>query len=271
VTHKDSAGHWGKPQNLGYPINTIDDEGSLSIAADGKTAYYASDRSDSRGGLDIYTFELREGIRPFRTLWVKGKVFDKKTSEGLPSAVDLTDVHSGQAIARTQTDEEGNYLITLPVGKEYAFEVNRKGYLFYSGHYDFSQKAPDSTYAVNIPLQPLEPNASIVLKNIFFDTKKYDLKPESMVELEEVVSLLKENPALKIQISGHTDNVGQEKENQVLSNARAITVINYLMGKGISPTRLTAKGYGSTKPLSDNTTETGRAMNRRTELTVISN
>jgi outer membrane protein OmpA-like peptidoglycan-associated protein/Tol biopolymer transport system component len=271
VVHKDSTGKWGMPQNLGYPINTINDEGSLAISADGKTAYYASDRSDTRGGLDIYTFELREGIRPFKTLWVKGKVFDKNTSEGLPSAVNLTDLHSGQAIARAQTDEDGNYLITLPVGKEYAFDVNRKGYLFYSGHFDFSQKIPDSTYEVNIPLQPLQANASIVLKNIFFDTKKYDLKDESLVELEEVVSLMKENPSLKIQISGHTDNVGQAPENLVLSRARAITVINYLMLKGIAPARLTAKGFGSTKPIADNTTEAGRAMNRRTELTVVSN
>ena len=271
VVRKDSTGKWGVPQNLGYPINTIDDEGTLIVAADGKTAYYASNRSDSRGGLDIYTFDMREGVRPFRTLWVKGKVFDKKTQEGLPSSVDLTDVHTGQALARAQTDEEGNYLITLPIGKEYAFEVRRKGYLFYSEHFDFSQKAPDSTYEVNIPLQPLEANASVILKNIFFDTKKYDLKPESLVELQAVINLMKENPSLKIQISGHTDNVGQEKDNQVLSNARAVSVINYLMTKGVAPNRVTAKGYGSTKPIADNTTEAGRAQNRRTELMVVSN
>jgi outer membrane protein OmpA-like peptidoglycan-associated protein/Tol biopolymer transport system component len=271
VVRKDSTGRWGKPVNLGYPINTINDEGTLTIAADGKTAFYASDRSDSRGGLDIYTFELREGVRPIRTLWVRGQVYDKRTKEGLPSSVDLTDLHGGQAIARAQTDESGNYLITLPVGREYAFGVHRKGYLFYSGHFDFSQKVPDSTYEVNIPLQPLEPNASIVLKNIFFDTKKFDLKPESLVELEEVISLMKENPALKIQISGHTDNVGQDRDNMTLSNARAISVINYLISKGVPPYRLTAKGYGATKPIADNAAEAGRAMNRRTELTVMSN
>lgn len=271
VVRKDSTGHWGTPENLGYPINTIDNEGSLTVAADGKTAYYASDRSDSRGGLDIYTFELREGVRPFRTLWVKGKVYDKKTGDGLPSGVDLTDVHGGQAIARAQTDEDGHYLITLPVGKEYAFSVHRKGYLFYSAHFDFTQKAPDSAYEVDIPLQPLETGASIVLKNIFFDTKKYNLKPESIVELEEIVSLMKDNPVLSIQISGHTDNVGQDKDNMVLSNARAISVVNYLVSRGISPKRLVAKGYGATKPIADNSTETGRALNRRTELQVVSN
>ncbi|HEX2683176.1 MAG TPA: flagellar motor protein MotB, partial [Ferruginibacter sp.] len=108
---------WGPAENLGYPINTIDDQGSLVVAADGKTAYYASDGADTRGGLDIYSFQLREDIRPLKTLWVKGKVFDKKTLSGLPSAVELTDIKSGSLISKIQTDEDGNYLVTLPVGK----------------------------------------------------------------------------------------------------------------------------------------------------------
>ena len=116
-------GKWSKPENLGYPINTIDDEGSLIVAADGKTAYYSSDRSDTKGGLDIYTFELRQDLRPLKTLWVKGHVFDIKTKNGLPSSVELTDVNSRQLISKLQTDEDGNYLVTLPVGKDYAFNV----------------------------------------------------------------------------------------------------------------------------------------------------
>ncbi|HEX8315537.1 MAG TPA: flagellar motor protein MotB, partial [Flavisolibacter sp.] len=132
VARRGADGKWGKPENLGYPINTIDHEGTLFIAADGKAAYYASDRSDSKGGLDIYSFELREDVRPARTLWVKGKVFDKKTTAGLPSSVELIDLASRRTVSKVQTDESGNYLITLPVGKDYAFNVNRKGYLFYS-------------------------------------------------------------------------------------------------------------------------------------------
>ena len=132
---KGPGGDWSKPVNLGYPINTISREGTLFIASDGKTAYYASDRSDSKGGLDIYSFELREDIRPYKTLWIKGKVFDKKTTRGLPSAVELIDLNTKLPFSKVQTDEQGNYLITLPVGKDYAFNVNRKGYLFYSDNF----------------------------------------------------------------------------------------------------------------------------------------
>jgi len=265
---KDS---WSNPVNLGYPINTIDHEGTLFIEADGKTAYYASNRIDSRGGLDIYSFELREDIRPFKTLWVKGKVFDKKTTKGLPSAVELTDMASGQTISRVLTDETGNYLITLPVGKDYVFNVNRKGYLFYSGNFMLTNNAPDSTYQRDIPLQPIEANASIVLNNLFFDVNKFDLKPESMVELDKIVQFLNDNPTVKILISGHTDNQGKPADNLSLSDKRAKTVVAYLINHRIKPDRLTYKGYGETKPVADNKTEASRAKNRRTEMKITSN
>jgi outer membrane protein OmpA-like peptidoglycan-associated protein len=267
---KGPGGAWSKPVNLGYPINTIDDEGTLFITADGKTAYYSSDRSDSHGGVDIYSFELREDIRPYKTGWVKGQVFDKKTTKGLPSAVELTDLATHDLISKVQTDEQGNYLITLPVGKDYAFNVNRKGYLFYSDNFLMSNRSPDSVYEKNIPLQAIEANATIVLKNIFFDVNKFELKPASQVELDKLVQLLNENPNLKIEIGGHTDNVGKPADNLTLSNNRAKAVISYLAGKNISILRLTAKGYGETKPVAENKTEDGRALNRRTEVKVVS-
>jgi outer membrane protein OmpA-like peptidoglycan-associated protein/tetratricopeptide (TPR) repeat protein len=268
VVRKNSDGKWEKPKNLGYPINTIDREGTLFIAADGKTAYYASDRADGKGALDIYSFDLREDVRPLKTLWVKGKVFDKKTSAGLPSAVELIDLNTKQEISKVQTDEKGNYLITLPVGKDYAFNVNRKGYLFYSDNFSLTTKSPDSTEK-NIPLQPIEVNASVVLKNIFFDFNKYEVKPTSQVELDKVVQLLSDNPTVKIQIAGHTDNIGTNVDNLKLSENRAKAVIAYLAGKGIDPKRLSFKGYGASQPIADNKTEEGMAMNRRTELKVI--
>ncbi|MEO5783063.1 MAG: OmpA family protein [Ginsengibacter sp.] len=271
VSRKQPDGTWSKPENLGYPINTIDEEGSLIVSSDGKTAYYASDRSDTKGALDIYTFELREDVRPAKTLWVKGKVFDKKTLNGLPSSVELTDVVSKQQMSKLQTDEDGNYLVTLPVGKDYAFNVNRKGYLFYSANFNLAKNAPDSVYQIDIPLQPIEANASIILKNVFFDTKQTQLKPESITELDNVVLLLNENPKLKIQIGGHTDNVGKPEDNLKLSLGRAVAVVNYLLGKRIKNDRLTFKGFGETKPIADNKTEQGRALNRRTEIVVISN
>lgn len=262
-------GAWTKPVNLGYPINTIDREGTLFIAADGRTAYYASDRSDSKGGLDIYSFELRESMRPYKTLWVKGRVFDKKTTNGLSSVVELIDLASGKPLTQVVTDEKGEYLITLPVGKDYAFNVNRKGYLFYSDHFSLANGHADSTYEKNIGLQPLELNASVVLKNIFFDVNKYDLQQSSVTELDILVKLLNENPGLRIEISGHTDNVGKPADNLVLSNNRAKAVVNYLVSKGIALNRLSPKGYGETKPVAENKTEEGRAQNRRTEMMII--
>jgi outer membrane protein OmpA-like peptidoglycan-associated protein len=270
LSRKGPDGAWGKPENLGYPINTINDEGTLFIAADGVTAYYASDRSDSRGSHDIYSFELRPEIRPIKTLWVRGQVTDKKTLQGLSSTVELTDLASKQVITKIQTDETGHYLVTLPLGKDYAFTINRKGYLFYSDNFLMSGLPHDTTYEKNIALQPIEANASVVLNNIFFDVNKSELKPASQAELDMLVLLLNENPTVKIEISGHTDNAGKPADNLVLSNNRAKAVVNYLVSKNIAPARLVAKGYGETKPVADNKTEQGKALNRRTEMKVIS-
>ncbi len=271
-TKKQGDTAWSVPENLGYPVNTIDDEGSLIVAADGKTAYYASEGKDSRGGLDLYHFELREDIRPPKTLWVKGQVFDAGTKAGLPSSVELTDINTRQLISKVQTDELGNYLTTLPLGKDYAFNVNRKGYLFFSENYDLGSGNPDSVFIANIPLQPIHAGASVVLKNIFFDTKKTDLKPASVSELDRVIQLMNDNPGLKILITGYTDNVGKPQDNLILSTNRALSVVKYLLAsRQIAKDRLQYKGLGETQPIADNITETGRAKNRRTEMTVISN
>jgi outer membrane protein OmpA-like peptidoglycan-associated protein len=239
------------------------------VTANGHTAYYASDRSDSKGGHDIYSFEMREDIQPVRTLWVQGQVTDIKTSKGIPSTVELTDLQSRQLVTHVQTDETGHYLVTLPVGKDYAFNVNRKGYLFYSDQFMLKGKVPDSTYEKNIRLSPIEANATVILKDVFFDVNKSDLKPESQVELDRVVQLLQDNPGVRIEISGHTDNVGKPTDNLALSNNRAKAVLNYLVSKNIAATRLIAKGYGETKPVADNSTEAGKALNRRTEVRIV--
>lgn len=270
LIRKGPKGKWSQPKNLGYPINTIENEGSLVITANGETAYYASDRNDTRGGLDLYTFELRADIRPVKTLWVKGKVLDANTKKGIPSAVELTDLTTKEIISKVQTDETGNYLITLPTGRDYAFNVTRKGYLFYSENFSISKKEPGTTVNNDILLQPLEANAAIVLKNIFFDVNSIELKPESQVELNNIVLLMKDNPTLSIQINGYTDNIGKPADNLKLSNGRAQSVVNYITSKGIAAARLSFKGYGSENPLADNKSEEGRAQNRRTEMKVIS-
>lgn len=262
---------WTVAENLGYPVNTIDDQGSLIVSADGKTAYYASDGTDTKGGLDLYSFELREDIRPLKTLWVKGKVLDKKTAKGLPSSVELTDVKNNNLISKIQTDEDGNYLLTLPVGKNYSFNVNRRGYLFYSDKFSLLKNNIDSIFTLNIALQAIEKGAAIVLNNIFFESGKSALQNESKSELDKLIALLSDNSNLKIEIDGHTDNVGQIKDNLLLSTKRAKAVVEYLLSKSINSQRLTYKGFGSTKPVADNSSETGRTLNRRTELYIISN
>ncbi len=269
VTRKVN-GQWTAPENLGYPINTVENEGSLFVASDGITAYYASDRADTRGELDLYKFQLRPETRPAQTLYVQGYVTDAVTKKSIPCAVELTDDSTQVAVTKLQTDETGFYFVTLPVGKNYTLTVNRKGYLFYSDVFQLKEKAADSTYIKNIQLQPIAVNSTVALKNIQFELNSYQLEPVSLIELDKLLQLMADNPALNIQISGHTDNIGKDADNLKLSENRAKAVAGYLIGKGIDAKRLTWKGYGAAKPLADNNTEEGRAKNRRTEFTIIS-
>ena len=268
VLKKLSNGKWGSPENMGYPINTIQNEGSLAVAADGYTAYYASDREDSRGGLDIYSFTLPAHARPFKTIYVKGVVTDVKTQKGLPANVELTDNASGTLINKVQTDELGNYFITLPEGKDYTFTVNRKGYLFYSSAYGLSNAAPDSTYVKNIALESIKLASSFVFTQVLFDNNSYALLPASLPELNKLVQILEENPSMHILISGYTDNIGKDADNLILSTNRAKSIVNYVSGKGIATERLTYKGFGSDNPIATNETAAGRALNRRTSFTI---
>jgi outer membrane protein OmpA-like peptidoglycan-associated protein len=270
ICKKDSAGNWGKPENLGYPINTIENEGSICVSSNGSTAYYASDRADSRGGLDLYQFTLREDIKPFKTLYVKGKITDARNNKGLPCAIELIDNNNTKTVMRIQADENGKYFIPLPSGKDYTFTVNRKGYFFYSQLYELSKKMPDSTYQKDIALQPLAANASLTLKNIQFNLNSFELLPVSHIELNKLVETLNDNPTLHIQIVGHTDNTGDENYNQTLSQKRARAVAQYLADNGIDVKRFSYKGIGATKPVADNNTEEGKALNRRTEIIITS-
>ncbi|MFN9109776.1 MAG: TolB family protein, partial [Bacteroidota bacterium] len=166
LMRKKSDGTWDNPENLGYPINTINDEGTLIVAADGVTAFYASDRSDSRGGLDIYQFELPNYASPLTTFWVSGKVFDNKIKEGMPAIIELIELSSGQVVSRIQTEEDGSYLVPLPTGKNYAFNVARKGYLFYSSSFFLEQSGKENIFKKDIPLTPIEAGSTIVLNNV---------------------------------------------------------------------------------------------------------
>ena len=259
------------PQNLGFPINTIDDEGSLFVTSDAVTGFFASDRGDSRGGLDIYTIQLYQGVKPNASSWLEGIVYDSISRKGLSAVVEVIDLESKMLISEVQADEDGRYLSILPAGKNYAFNVSKKEYLFYSGRFLMKEIHQQQNFKYNIPLQPLKKGTSIVLKNIQFETGKYELLPESYIELDKLVVMLSENPKIKVQIVGHTDNVGKENDNQLLSSQRAKVVVDFLSSKKIAFDRLTSKGMGAQDPIADNQTEQGRALNRRTEMLVISN
>lgn len=262
---------FAKPYNLGFPINTIHNESTLTVTADGSKAYYASDREDSRGGMDIYHFDLKPSIRPLPTTWVQGKVYDTITGKGLSAVVELIDLESKRLVSQVETEGDGTYLTTLPYGKTYAFNVNKKGYLFHSARFALTDSFRQTHFDMDIPLKPFVTGSKIILQNILFETGKSDLLPESLVELEKLVRLMNENPAISIQISGHTDSIGKAADNIILSTARAQSVVNYLIKKGIASARLKPIGYGSSQPIANNYTPEGRALNRRTELLVISN
>lgn len=268
ILRKNNDGQWGIPENLGYPINTIENEGSLAVSADGLTAYYASDRAEGKGELDLYRFLLRNNIRPIRTLYLKGVVTDKSNGKKLPSSVELINNANQSVLMKIQTDETGLYFITLPVGRDYTLSVNRKGYLPFTELYSLANKEADSVYVKNIGLQPLAINASFTFKNIEFTSNASILPETAAIELNKLVALLNENGTLQVQISGHTDNTGNEVENKKLSANRAISIVNFLIEKGISKNRLAYKGYGSSQPIASNDTPEGRARNRRTSVEI---
>ena len=162
----------------------------------------------------------------------------------------------------------GQFMVTLPIGKNYLCNVSKDGYLFYSDNFSLENQKALDPFEVNIALNKVKEGVSIVLKNIFFETNKYVLLPESKTELNKLVDLLKKNPGIKMEIGGHTDNVGNDADNLKLSENRSKSVVQYLVENGIETSRLSAKGYGETMPIADNNTDTGRAQNRRTEFKI---
>ena len=268
---KDSIGKWSTPINLGYPINTKNEENSFTVSLDGKHVYYSSEKGKEKGDLDLFYFDLPEGARPIPVTYLNGIITNITSGDFLNAEVQLIDLETGNSINSFSSDATtGEYLISIPSGKNYALNVSKNGFLFRSENFSLADHNPSEPYKLDIKLQPVKTGESVVLKNIFFETGSADLKKESTVELNKLVSLLKENQNLKIEISGHTDNVGGEKENLALSENRAKAVYDFLVNAGIAATKLSYKGYGETRPISLNDTEEGRATNRRTEFTVIS-
>lgn len=270
MSKKDENGEFLEPQNLGYPINTFKNEEYLIVNAKGDLAYFSSDRPGSRRK-DIYYFELYPEARPIPVAYVKGSIYDAASMELLSASIQLIDLEGSTTVAETTSNKnDGKYLVCLPTGRNYAFNVSKDGYLFHSENFSLKNlDDPSKPYLIDIGLNKIQAGKSVVLRNIFFETDSYALKPESKTELEELVGYLNKNAGMKIEIGGHTDNVGSETHNQELSENRAKSVYEYLIAEGIDKGRLKFKGYGLSKPIDTNDTEEGRANNRRTEFTIV--
>ncbi len=262
---------WQTPENMGYPINTHNDEQGLIVNAAGETAYFASDRPGSEG-LDIYQFELHPTVRPTPVSYVKGRVYDNSTRQALCAQIELIDLESNHTVSRIESCwEPGEFLMCLPIGKEYAFNVSKEGYLFHSENFALKQlRKAEDPIQLEISLSAIEIGKATVLRNIFFETGKFTLLSQSKTELDKLIDFLANNPQVKIEIGGHTDSVGSAGMNLELSENRAKAVYNYLVENGVEQGRLSFHGYGFTVPVASNETEEGRAKNRRTEFKIIS-
>ena len=268
-SRKGKDGKWAVAENMGYPINSFHKEWGMFITRDGNTAYYSTDRFNKDGNWDICTFAVPELLKPLPVTFVKGIVTDLATKKPLTAALEFVDVATGQIINHKQSaNYDGSYLVTLPYGREYAVNILLKGYLFYSQHFTLKDVKAGDTYTKDIELAPIINGKSVVLNNIFFESKSFELQKESEIELNKLAQFLRENPTVKLEIQGHTDNVGTSAANLELSNNRAKKVLEYLVKAGVDNGRLTSKGYGETKPIVPNDTEEGRAKNRRTEFKV---
>lgn len=271
VSRKQLDGTWSKPQNLGYPINTKDDETNLIVTADGKSAYYASSMGKGGNDLDIYTFLLNPEVQATPVNYLKGRVLDKKSNKPLGATLELVNLKTGRVVREAESNTiDGEFMFCMPVGDgEYAIEAVMSGYLIYSGHMDIQSNKDNIAHNADLLMEPIASGANINLNNIYFATGSAELQKKSFSELFLLVQLLKENPSIKIEIGGHTDNTGSSEDNLKLSQARAESVVAFLQSKGITADRMQAKGYGETLPIDTNDTEAGRAINRRTSVRIL--
>lgn len=298
-SEKQTDGTWGTPENLGYPINTPGDDLFFGITANGRYGYYSSRGRDGED-YDIYEIiflgpekpliqssedlliasiaepitetiiEKSVEIKTIRLTIVKGKIYDAITNDPITAAIEVSDNEADSVIMTSETGEGGEYLVSLPSGKNYAMTIKAKDYLFHSENFNIPPATNYQEIIKDIAMNKLAAGTKVILNNIFFEYGKTLLRTTSYPELNRVVKLLEAYPKLKIEISGHTDNKGSLAINKKISEKRAKAVVDYLLGKGIVESRLTYKGYAYLQPVATNDTEEGRQRNRRVEFKIIS-
>jgi len=270
MSRRTAEGNWSPPVNLGYPINTYNDEIGLAVDPGGSRAYFASDRGQGTD-TDLYVFQLPDSSRPAPVSYLAGRIYDAGNMKGLAAEVRLIDLETGTVVTETGSHVPGgNYLASLPGNRNYALNVTAEGYLFHTAHFPFrGLHTRVDPLRMDVAMEPISEGKRAVMNNIFFETDSYALRKASTAELERVAKFLLSHPGLSVEIGGHTDSTGSASHNMALSEARAQAVTDFLVSLGVSPVRLVARGYGDTMPVAENTTEEGRALNRRTEMKIL--
>ena len=269
-SRKDSLGNWQKPINIGYPINTVADEISLFVSTDGNQAYFASNNLNGIGGWDIYSFGLYEGAKPERVLFLKGDLLDENKQIIEDVELEIKNLTT-QEITTIKVDA-GTYVSSLTLAKDddVLITIKKEGFAFNSTYISTEDTSFNSPSALNFEMQSLEQGKSFSIENIYFDNNSYELKRATNEILIEFAKYLEVNNTLIIEINGFTDNVGNQADNQLLSENRAKAVRDLILLQGISEKRVFYNGFGESSPITSNDTEKGRGQNRRTEFKIIS-
>ncbi len=270
VTNLNRDSTWTTPENLGPSVNTPADETGLVIESSGRRAYFSSIR-DKNKGKDIFYLDLPESVRPEPVSYFRGTVIDKASGLPIAARYELTDLSSRAAVISSLTDTKGGFFVCLPPGYSYGLNVTADGYMIFSENFDFQEGYTSAEpYTKIIALNKVRQGEFMRMYNVFYDTDSWELLESSMPELEKLLEFLRINSTVVVEIGGHTDSDGSVEHNQVLSERRAGSVRNYLIKRGITPERIFAHGYGETIPVADNMTPAGKRLNRRTEITILS-
>lgn len=266
--YNEKTNTWSEPENLGFPINTSADDVFFVWTPDGKKAYFSSYREGGYGHEDIYTL-TKENEETKLLVVLKGNVISAVDGKPVGAIITVIDNETQKVVATYKANSAtGQYVVILPAGKDYGLSIEAKNYLFYSVHVS----APINTYKEikkDYKVEPIQSGSVINLNNVFFETNSSELKESSFPELDKVVDLLMKNPSLYFRIDGHTDSIGGKNNNYILSKLRTESIAQYLVKNGAAPNRLITVGNGDTEPAAENSTEEGRAQNRRVTITLI--
>lgn len=254
--------------NIGYPINSAADDLYFMLLPDGKSAYYSSEKDGGFGNQDIYSIQMSVARQGQLALF-KGTIAEI-TGQPIDAQVLVTDIETGMVVAKLKANPQtGTFLTMLALGRKYTVLAEKEGFLFYSDILDLETNEKNADLNRDIKMQKLQPGVTIVLNNVFFDPGKSSLKKESSPELLRIVQILRQNPNIRVEIGSHMEGQASEELNQKISENRAQAIVDYLVVTGIKSSRLVAKGYGSSKPLSENRNDRSRQQNRRTEFKVL--